>query len=324
MIGQMRQPPRRRAIWAIAALLLVAGACRGDRQQPTETLTSAAAAAAGSIASSPARATQVPETQVPETQVSETAVAPTQVAPTQVAPTQVAPTQVAPTQVAPTPTQARTTAAVSIPPTSVATPTQSLSEKAPPPSTTAVAVTLAPPPAAAPTPTPTPSATPITPSPTPTPMPATPNAVAATAEPAGPVTSTFTIPTDELPLATLIAQDGTSYDLPIEVPPRAEYGIGLAGRTELIGRGMLFWWREPIRPRFWMHGTHIDIDIAFVDEEGVIVDVFEMEAGTERIWQPDALSRFAIEAAGGWFAERGVEAGGRAVLNFEIPAGLRE
>lgn len=246
------------------------------------------------------------------------------------APTQVVPTQVAPTQLvtAPaarrTPTQARTTAAVSIPPTSVATPTHSLSEKAAPPSTTAVAVTLAPPPAAAPTPTPTPSATPITPSPTPTPMPATPNAVAATAEPAGPVTSTFTIPTDELPLATLIAQDGTSYDLPIEVPPRAEYGIGLAGRTELIGRGMLFWWREPIRPRFWMHGTHIDIDIAFVDEEGVIVDVFEMEAGTERIWQPDALSRFAIEAAGGWFAERGVEAGGRAVLNFEIPAGLRE
>ena len=309
MIGQMRQPPRRRAIWAIAALLLVAGACRGDRQQPTETPTSAAPAAAGSIASSPARATQVPETQVSETAV---------------APTQVAPTQVAPTQVAPTPTQARTTAAVSIPPTSVATPTQSLSEKAPPPSATAVAVTLAPPPAAAPTPTPTPSATPITPSPTPTPMPATPNAVAATAEPAGPVTSTFTIPTDELPLATLIAQDGTSYDLPIEVPPRAEYGIGLAGRTELIGRGMLFWWREPIRPRFWMHGTHIDIDIAFVDEEGVIVDVFEMEAGTKRIWQPDALSRFAIEAAGGWFAERGVEAGGRAVLNFEIPAGLRE
>jgi uncharacterized membrane protein (UPF0127 family) len=167
----------------------------------------------------------------------------------------------------------------------------------------------------------TPSSTPtITATATPTPT-LTPT---ATPTPDDRVASTFGIPTEELPVAVLTRSDGRRYGLPLEIPPRAEYSVGLSGRYHLAGRGMLFWYTELVRRPFWMKDTHIDLSIAFVDSDGVIVEIFEMEAESEEIRVAASLYRFALEAPLGWYAERGLVAGDTAILDFPIPESLNQ
>lgn len=165
----------------------------------------------------------------------------------------------------------------------------------------------------------TPSSTPAitataTPSPTLTPT--------ATPTPDERVASTFAIPTEELPVAVLTRSDGVRYELPLEVPPRAEYTVGLSGRYHLEGRGMLFWYTELVRRPFWMKDTHIDLSIAFVDSDGVIVEIFDMEAESVEFRVAGDFYRYALEAPLGWYAERGLAAGDTANLDFPIPDSL--
>ncbi len=166
----------------------------------------------------------------------------------------------------------------------------------------------------------TPSVDATTAQPTPT---ATPHVV-VTASPDEPVASTAFIPASELPEAVLTAADGSVFILPIEVPPRTEYSIGLSGRLELGERGMLFWYPEPVRQSFWMRNTHYDLSIAFVDGDATILEILAMEAESLQPRRPEQDYRYAIEAPLGWFADRELGPGDRAILDFEIPDSLRE
>jgi len=147
--------------------------------------------------------------------------------------------------------------------------------------------------------------------------------VVVTASPDEAVASTAYIPASELPLAVMTAGDGSEHALPIEVPDRGEYNVGLSGRLELGERGMLFWYPEPTTQHFWMLNTHYDLSIAFVDGDGTIVDILLMEAESLQTRGPDAPYRYAIEAPAGWYGERGIEPGDQALLDFEIPESLR-
>ena len=151
---------------------------------------------------------------------------------------------------------------------------------------------------------------------------ATPHVV-VTASPDEPVASTAYIPASELPVAVMTRADGETFTLPVEVPDRSEYNVGLSGRLELGERGMLFWYPEPTTQNFWMRNTHYDLSIAFVDGDERIVAIVDMEAESLETRGPGELYRYAIEAPVGWFAERGIEAGDLAVLDFEIPESLR-
>lgn len=152
---------------------------------------------------------------------------------------------------------------------------------------------------------------------------ATPHVV-ATASADEPVASTAFIPASELPLAVMTAGDGGEHVLPIEVPGRNEYGIGLSGRLELGERGMLFWYPELTTQSFWMRNTHYDLSIAFVDGDAMIVDILLLEAESLETRAPGAAYRYAIEAPAGWFDARGIGIGDQAVLDFEVPDFLRE
>ena len=175
-------------------------------------------------------------------------------------------------------------------------------------------------PAAAPTDAPTANSTPPAEQPTPS---ATPHVV-VTASPDEPVASTAFIPASELPEAVMTAGDGSEFVLPIEVPPRTEYNIGLSGRLELGERGMLFWYAEPTRQSFWMRNTHYDLSIAFVDGDGTILAILALEAEALQPRRPDQMYRYAIEAPAGWFAARDLGAGDQALLDFEIPDSVRQ
>lgn len=162
--------------------------------------------------------------------------------------------------------------------------------------------------------TPTPTAEPMPP-PTPTPD---------QVDASEPVASTATIPTHELPRVRFLASDGTEAMLPIEVPPPEEYRIGLSGRHELAGRGMLFYYPSgEATSGFWMRNTHIDLDIAFVNEDREVLEVLRMEANTDTIHRPADPYLAAIEAPAGWFEDHGIGPGARVEFLFEIPEEIR-
>lgn len=136
-------------------------------------------------------------------------------------------------------------------------------------------------------------------------------------EPSETVTSTYFIPTSELPLVRFGTSEG-SVELAVELPPRSEYAIGLSGRTSLGERGMLFYRERFGQTGFWMQNTHIDLDIAFVDSEQTIVHITTMLADTADVHRPPEPYVVAIEAPAGWYAEHGIEAGDQVEYLFDL------
>jgi uncharacterized protein len=93
---------------------------------------------------------------------------------------------------------------------------------------------------------------------------------------------------------------------------------GLMGVEHLpADEGMAFVFGEPDSGTFWMKDTLIPLSIAFVDEDGVIVGIRDMqpcEADPCPLYGVDDPYVLASEANQGWFDDRGIGAGDRANL----------
>jgi uncharacterized membrane protein (UPF0127 family) len=93
---------------------------------------------------------------------------------------------------------------------------------------------------------------------------------------------------------------------------------GLMGVESLpADEGMAFVFDEPVDSTFWMKDTLIPLSIAFLDEDGLLIDVLDMEpceadpCPSYGVGEPYVL---AVEANIGWFQEHGVEPGDSAEL----------
>lgn len=76
-------------------------------------------------------------------------------------------------------------------------------------------------------------------------------------------------------------------------------------------RGMLFYFPVAERHCMWMKNTPIPLAVAFVDEEGRIVNIEEMEPLTLTSHCAAKPVRWALEMTGGWFRDHGVGVGMR-------------
>ncbi|MEL6344430.1 MAG: DUF192 domain-containing protein [Myxococcota bacterium] len=87
---------------------------------------------------------------------------------------------------------------------------------------------------------------------------------------------------------------------------------GLMARPALRpDHGMLFVYPES-RPRsFWMHNTPLPLSIAYIDENGVIVRIADMEPFDKTTVPSEKPAMYALEMAQGWFATRHIEEGQR-------------
>lgn len=87
---------------------------------------------------------------------------------------------------------------------------------------------------------------------------------------------------------------------------------GLMFRKSLgTSEGMLFVFPEPQRVCMWMRNTYVPLSVAFMDGNGVILNIEDMEPLTENPHCSAAAAKFALEMNKGWFAARGVKAGMR-------------
>ena len=81
--------------------------------------------------------------------------------------------------------------------------------------------------------------------------------------------------------------------------------VGLMNRTSIpTNSGMLFVFEQKAGHCFWMNNTKIPLSIAFITDDGKIVNIEEMQAETTSNHCPKVAVRYALEMNKQWFAER--------------------
>lgn len=89
-----------------------------------------------------------------------------------------------------------------------------------------------------------------------------------------------------------------------------QQATGMMFRREMgTNEGMLFVNDEPAQRCFWMRNTLVPLSIAFLADDGTVVNVADMEPQSERSHCSAKPVRFALEMNRGWFAKRGIKAG---------------
>ncbi len=85
---------------------------------------------------------------------------------------------------------------------------------------------------------------------------------------------------------------------------------GLMFRKSLgPNQGMLFVFDISERHCMWMKNTLIPLSVAFIDDQGVILNVEEMKPQTEDTHCARGQARYALEMTEGWFGKRGLQPG---------------
>ena len=74
-------------------------------------------------------------------------------------------------------------------------------------------------------------------------------------------------------------------------------------------RGMLFVFDADARHCMWMRNTYLPLSVAFIDAQGRILNVEEMQPQTENNHCAAGPARFALEMNAGWFRTRGIGPG---------------
>ena len=104
--------------------------------------------------------------------------------------------------------------------------------------------------------------------------------------------------------------------------------VGLMYRKSLPeDQGMLFIFPRPQMQSFYMKNCEIDLEIAYIDDDGKIVDLLEMKAppsgfsGPYRKYRSTEPVRYALEMNNGWFSSRGIGVG--TVVEGLRPPGVR-
>jgi uncharacterized membrane protein (UPF0127 family) len=85
---------------------------------------------------------------------------------------------------------------------------------------------------------------------------------------------------------------------------------GLMFRKEMpTQQGMLFVFPQRAQHCMWMKNTLLPLAVAFLDEEGRIINIEEMAAQTEINHCAHQPARYALEMNRNWFKQRGLAAG---------------
>ena len=85
---------------------------------------------------------------------------------------------------------------------------------------------------------------------------------------------------------------------------------GLMYRKDLAAHeGMLFVFEAPAPQCFWMRNTPTPLTIAFLADDGSIVNLADMKPFDEASHCSAKPVRFVLEMNQGWFAKRGIKAG---------------
>jgi len=85
---------------------------------------------------------------------------------------------------------------------------------------------------------------------------------------------------------------------------------GLMFRDKLAeNSGMIFLYPRPEASAMWMKNTRIALSVAFIDANGRILNIAEMEPYSEEAHASSGAAAYALEMNRGWFRKQGIKAG---------------
>ncbi len=88
--------------------------------------------------------------------------------------------------------------------------------------------------------------------------------------------------------------------------------LGLMNRKAMPAqRGMLFVFPQENTHCMWMRNTFLPLSVAFLDRDGTILNIEDMQPQTETNHCARRPARYALEMNLGWFAQRGIAPGAR-------------
>ena len=88
--------------------------------------------------------------------------------------------------------------------------------------------------------------------------------------------------------------------------------IGLMHRERLApNRGMLFVFEDKAQQCFWMRNTLVPLTIAFIDDDGTVLQLADMAPKSEVSHCSQWPVRYALEMEQGWFGKRGIAPGAK-------------
>jgi len=89
-----------------------------------------------------------------------------------------------------------------------------------------------------------------------------------------------------------------------------EQETGLMFRTQMDENdGMIFVFPEASQKAFWMRNTYIPLTVAFMDAQGVLLNLENMQPQTETPHFSKGPAKYALEMNQGWFQKRGIVPG---------------
>ena len=112
----------------------------------------------------------------------------------------------------------------------------------------------------------------------------------------------------ELPEVTLVVGGNK---LTAEVASTdVQRSTGLMHRRMLPeNRGMLFIFPDVAMHGMWMMNTFVPLSVAFLDREGRIINIEDMQPQTQNSHTAAKPAKYALEMNLGWFAKRGIKPG---------------
>jgi uncharacterized protein len=134
-----------------------------------------------------------------------------------------------------------------------------------------------------------------------------------------PQPETSQVETPQLPVLTIVNSGGERVPVQVQIADTPEERqTGLMGRSALAeDAGMLFVYDREQVLSFWMKDTLIPLSIAYLDVEGRIVDIQDMQPLDETSHPSAEPAQYALEVNQGFFEGRGVMVGDM----VELPSG---
>lgn len=114
----------------------------------------------------------------------------------------------------------------------------------------------------------------------------------------------------------LIVVGGKEIRVDLALTP-AQMARGLQHRRHLPpDEGMLFVYSHPVQHDFWMKDTCLPLSIAFINEDGQIIDIQKMEPDNgSRLYHCPLPYRSALEMNQGWFEKNGIQVGDAVIFS---------
>ncbi|MDY0012712.1 MAG: DUF192 domain-containing protein [Rhodocyclaceae bacterium] len=124
----------------------------------------------------------------------------------------------------------------------------------------------------------------------------------------------------EMPMTELGAG---MYRIQVEVAAtQTDRMLGLMNRPAMPPQhGMLFAFPVDAVHCMWMKNTLIPLSVAFLDQDGRILNIADMQPQSEQSHCAARPARYALEMNQGWFAAKGLAAGARIRGLERLPAG---